>query len=653
MVSQDEETAALLEWVVLACRRRLPTRPPAFTRPLWGAALALYQPGIDRLLVVRSRKATSAALMTSLVTAIVDHGRFLMFDVRNADVCRIQLDLITEAPRSFQLSALEIAMQPSTAGLVLPWTQDVGYFAPVATPPVEHFEAGVDGLRVSTPDDGMRRYLLPGDAFVFSLMSSGHIRRRIGQLFPDTAPATLVVERFRSRSFIDGPTGWLPAYRGMPSTPPPDDDAFATAACAGASWLLSQHRTDGSFTYYYDAASDSTVDHEHSRPSRNSAPYYNVLRHCGAVITLLLHEAHLTHRPTPEPDSEARTQSAGTPFAGTRTRPRMPWDSMKLSGPRHAIIRNACEWFCNTVVTYGEGRCSPAGFSTCNNKGKLGASGIGLFMLMLYRDMFGDGQFDSTAHQLARHLLNEIGSDGEFRYYRTYLGREVSWSENRAMFSFYYPGEALLGLAAYAAWMDDGRDRIPTDMVYESCHRALHFLLETRPRVYSHHYQALPADSWLMMAILFLWDVPEFRRDLYVRFVFGDADAMCDHMYDSSAPYPDYHGAFFYTFGDHPYPDGARAEGLLAAWFLARRCGDGARSQRYANAVRAVSKSLHKLCNTRESTYSCRDRGRAIGGIRFKYTRQWFRIDTIQHVACFYFKMLLSGTHAPRWSVPP
>jgi hypothetical protein len=32
-----------------------------------------------------------------------------------------------------------------------------------------------------------------------------------------------------------------------------------------------------------------------------------------------------------------------------------------------------------------------------------------------------------------------------------------------------------------------------------------------------------------------------------------------------------------------------------------------------------------------------------IGGIRLKLTRQWFRIDTIQHVAGFYSKML------PHW----
>ena len=30
----------------------------------------------------------------------------------------------------------------------------------------------------------------------------------------------------------------------------------------------------------------------------------------------------------------------------------------------------------------------------------------------------------------------------------------------------------------------------------------------------------------------------------------------------------------------------------------------------------------------------------AVGGIRFKLARQWFRVDTIQHVASFYLKFL-------------
>jgi hypothetical protein len=43
--------------------------------------------------------------------------------------------------------------------------------------------------------------------------------------------------------------------------------------------------------------------------------------------------------------------------------------------------------------------------------------------------------------------------------------------------------------------------------------------------------------------------------------------------------------------------------------------------------------------------YSAANRERAIGGIRFKLTRQWFRVDTIQHVASFYLKLV--AMHSP------
>jgi hypothetical protein len=91
-------------------------------------------------------------------------------------------------------------------------------------------------------------------------------------------------------------------------------------------------------------------------------------------------------------------------------------------------------------------------------------------------------------------------------------------------------------------------------------------------------------------------------------------------------------GSFYYRYGDHPYPDGARAEGLLAAYQLALKVGDEARHN--------VRMATLRLCNTPESMYSAANPERAIGGIRFKLTRQWFRIDTIQHVASFYLKVL-------------
>ena len=84
--------------------------------------------------------------------------------------------------------------------------------------------------------------------------------------------------------------------------------------------------------------------------------------------------------------------------------------------------------------------------------------------------------------------------------------------------------------------------------------------------VHQQHYQSLPSDSWLMMAINELVDQNGFDDEDYRAFVFSDAEKMIQHQYqEDNALFPDYVGSFYYRYGDHAYPDGARAEGLLAA----------------------------------------------------------------------------------------
>ena len=82
----------------------------------------------------------------------------------------------------------------------------------------------------------------------------------------------------------------------------------------------------------------------------------------------------------------------------------------------------------------------------------------------------------------------------------------------------------------------------------------------------------------------------------------------------------------------------------MAAFQLALRVEDSARAERYWGALKLAAWSVFHLVNTEQSIYSVPNPELSLGGIRFKYTRQWFRIDTIQHVACFFAKML------PHWS---
>jgi hypothetical protein len=151
-----------------------------------------------------------------------------------------------------------------------------------------------------------------------------------------------------------------------------------------------------------------------------------------------------------------------------------------------------------------------------------------------------------------------------------------------------------------------------------------------------------------MMGINEAWNAPELRDPAYADFVFDDADKMVELMYaGDDALYPDYPGAFYYEYGDYPYADGARAEGLLAALELAHKMGDSKRTEKYAAASKKVVLATLHLANSPEAMYFADRPDLAVGGIRFKHTRQWFRIDTTQHVAGFYLKLL------PSWSLLP
>jgi hypothetical protein len=542
---------------------------------------------------------------------------------------------------------------------------------------LSRFELGVDGLRIVK--DGKRRYFLPGDAFVHSILGMGQLRRHIQRLFPGDDIEQLTYYRFRSLSFVSGVTeseeggrdatrlnhdaaddpasrSWLPLYRGLPPIPEVNSASLTQAARAGTKWIVDNVQDDGRFTYYYDTATDTRRDHEHPGRDPETDPYYNLLRHCGGVITLLLDEQLWQARIAPPakpfdgPPSLSNSRDSrtgllarpsqngpGDPFYDTCTADGSPSDGGREpsydSGcdRRRQVIEQTLDFFVRQLVEYKTADGQKAAYALYNRKAKLGGSGVGLCALAMYQHRFDDDRYAGSAERLAKHLINEINDQGEFRYYHIYLDQPVAWQDNQKYFSFYYPGEAVLGLSQYCQHVCKSEDE--RRLVFDKVHQALRFLLRDRPQLHKEHYQTLPADSWLMMGINDLWENAEFQQDEYKTFVFGDADQMVRLMYtEEDALYPDYVGSFYYRYGDHPYPDGARAEGLLAAYQLALKVGDEARHN--------VRMATLRLCNTPESMYSAANPERAIGGIRFKLTRQWFRIDTIQHVASFYLKVL-------------
>ena len=462
-----------------------------------------------------------------------------------------------------------------------------------------HFEIGVDGL--SFPgQDGKLQIFLPGDAYVRSIMGMDQLRLYLGATHEESYLRQAKFSRFHSESYLAVNNTWLRLYRGYPLVNKLDKAKIEHALDLAIDHIQRTQEKDGKFLYYYDSTRDSRRDHEHPNRNPEKNPFYNILRHSGGGLTCIYYE--------------------------------------KCTGQGKTIIniQNAIDYLvAHTKTQEYAGRTGAYIYS--EKKAKLGGTGIALYLVAEYQLLTGDNRYHEWANQLAWHLLHQITSTGEFIYYNIYLDKPVTESENQNYFSFYYPGEAVCGLAKYLHLIEP----VQREPFFEKLRKALEFLLVVRPKTRAKEYTVVPSDSWLMMGIMELWDFPEMRDPMYADFVFADAQKMVSQMYKvTDAPYPDYAGAFYYKFGDYPYADGARCEGLLGAYQLALKMGDQDMAHWLWPALRLAAWALMHLVNTEDAVYAARNPGIALGGIRFKYTRQWFRIDTIQHVACFYAKLL-------------
>lgn len=462
-----------------------------------------------------------------------------------------------------------------------------------------HFEIGIDGLSFLGPDSRTQIFL-PGDAYVRSIMGMGQLRSYLARGYGEDYIRNARFFRFRTESYLSGNEKWLRLYRGHPLVSTLTKHKIEHALNLAIDHIQLTQESNGKFLYYYDPALDSRRDHEHPNRDPENKPYYNILRHAGGGLTCVYYEKY-----SREGKTVINIQRA-IDYLVTQTR------FHDYSGKKGAYI-------------YSE------------KKSKLGGASIALYLAAEYQLLTGDTRYLKWADQLAWHLVNQVTSTGEFIYYNIYLDKMITEAENQNYFSFYYPGEAIGGLAKYLHLIETDKRAV----YFEKIRSALKFLLEVRPETRASEYTAVPSDSWLMMGIMELWDFAEMRDTRYADFVFSDAHKMIDKMYKvSDAPYPDYAGAFYYNYGDYPYADGARCEGLLGAYQLALKMGNQNMAESLWPALRLAAWALMHLVNTEDAVYSVRNPKMALGGIRFKYTRQWFRIDTIQHVASFYAKLL-------------
>ncbi len=481
------------------------------------------------------------------------------------------------------------------------------------------FEIGINGLELRK--DGISYYYMPTDAITLSHMGLRSALQTLVRKTPIAKLTNSISERlnilsasndyeyylFRSRAFITYKNTCIPLYRGNVRYTEFSYDVLYNQVIKSVDWILDNMYEDGRFLYYYDCCDDTYKDHEHpNRPENNL--YYNDLRHCGGVIALIR--------------------------------------AYELTSDEKYIkaAKKALNWSVSISKEH-DTKLGKAYYAFYNNKAKLGGTGVLLVAMMQYRSFTGDKSFDEYIKGYTRHILSRVYKNGEIlgyyihpKYHNGEPLINMTDEERKETFSFYYPGEALLGLALFANnFLDD--ENLAKE-VRKISKKALDWIVDERPKIYADLFTALPSDAWLMQAIEEWCKDKDFQKQNYINFVFTDAATMVEKTYKrDDSPYIDYEGGYYYVYGDHYFPDGARSEGLVAAYYLAKYLKMDNLAQKLLNACKKVAMCQFHLFNDELNNYSHKNQLRSTNSIRFKATRQWVRVDSIQHVSCFFARL--------------
>lgn len=565
--------------------------------------ITLFQSG-RKFIRYGSKRVTFEQTLNRDIEMLRKNRSFSDFDINDIDNCRIMIEYV-------------ISRRSVKRGELNSQRFDNG-----------RFEIGIDGLELRK--DGISYYYMPTDAVTMSHMGLRAAlltlvkKTPIGKMTNSKSERLDILSNspdyeyflFRTRAFVTYKDGVIPLYRGNIRYTEFDYDVLFNQVIKSVDWCLDNMYDDGRFLYYYDCCEDNYKDHEHpDRPIDNL--YYNDLRHCGGVISCLR-----AYQLTGDEKYVKAAQKA------------LDW-SVSISKPHET------KWGTGYYAFY-------------NSKAKLGGTGVLLVAMMQYRNITGDKSYDEYIKGYTRHIMSRVYTNGEILGYYIHPSFQegqplevMNDEERKATFSFYYPGEALLGVALFVNNFDDDNDLVSEARRVGEI--ALDWLVEERPKIYADLFTALPSDAWLMQAIEEWAKDEHFRKENYLNFVFGDAKTMMEKTYQrDDSPYIDFDGGYYYEYGDHYFPDGARSEGLVAAYYLARFLGRKDLEDKLLNACKHVAMCQFHLFNSEENNYSHKNPKRSLNSIRFKATRQWVRVDSIQHVSCFFARLFMAENSVPK-----
>ncbi len=483
------------------------------------------------------------------------------------------------------------------------------------------FEPGNNGLKFKY--DGVTRYFMPTDGYTKSIMSVNQLLNFLSKQCGIAKKTNKISQRvhlmrrepieytfIESMAYITYKDEVLELDRGYPKSQLEfSKDIVYKKTMKSIDWLVNNMNDDGSFLYYYDPYLNTIVDNIH--PNMIDPLYNNILRHSGGTVSLI--------------KGYELTQN-----------------KIYLEKAKDSI-----DFLISTFRTHKykkEFACYPF----FNKKSKLGGAGIGLVAMMHYYIQSEDECYRKELDGLVRHILSRVDEDGEMLGYYIHPkfndGKALvnpSDEVKKELFSFYYPGEALLGLAMYYQYIKNIDEDLKIDIKSKS-EMALDFLVNDRPIKYDYMFESLPADAWLMQAIEEWVKVEGFKKDSYINFVFNDTKTMFEHMYtekNTNRLNKDYIGGFYYNYGDHAYHDASRCEGVVSAYYLAKYLKDDDKASWIMENMLLSAKGLMKTFHDEKSVYPHIDQQKALNSFRFKLTRQWVRVDSVQHAACFFAKL--------------
>jgi hypothetical protein len=202
----------------------------------------------------------------------------------------------------------------------------------------------------------------------------------------------------------------------------PTRSRLMEAARAGGDYLVRVQKADGSFFYYYEAASD-----------RFESRRYNIIRHAGATLSLF----------------ELYKATGGTRYLESARR------AVKFLKTRFRRARGP-----NTIYVLD-----------FDGKAKLGANGLALIVLATHIELDPKFADRRSATGLANQILAMQRQDGSFETRIRIHENDASGPD-----SLYYPGESMLGLIRLFA-LDHNKQLL------QAARHAADFLIESQSKM--------------------------------------------------------------------------------------------------------------------------------------------------------------------------